>query len=109
MRKHLCRRLIYFSSQMRAGSKLVASLNEDSARRQTFIEKQVREKYNKMLHPPLTYLGDAFQYRTADGKFNVRSIIPTSTFDRLLTKSGIECVEPAPRAGWSAICKDCSI
>ena len=28
------------------------------------------EKYNKMLHPPLTYLGDAFQYRTADGKFN---------------------------------------
>ena len=23
-----------------------------------------------MLHPPLTYLGDAFQYRTADGKFN---------------------------------------
>ena len=23
-----------------------------------------------MLHPPLTYLGDAFQYRQADGKFN---------------------------------------
>lgn len=23
-----------------------------------------------MLHPPLTYLGDAFQYRAADGKFN---------------------------------------
>ena len=23
-----------------------------------------------MLHPPLTYLGDAFQYRSADGKFN---------------------------------------
>lgn len=23
-----------------------------------------------MLHPPLTYLGDAFKYRTADGKFN---------------------------------------
>lgn len=23
-----------------------------------------------MLHPPLTYLGDAFQYRTPDGKFN---------------------------------------
>ena len=23
-----------------------------------------------MLHPPLTYLGDAFQYRTADRKFN---------------------------------------
>lgn len=23
-----------------------------------------------MLHPPLTYLGDAFKYRTSDGKFN---------------------------------------
>ncbi|KAK2025349.1 linoleate diol synthase [Colletotrichum zoysiae] len=34
------------------------------------INHQVREKYDKMLHPPLTYLGDAFQYRTADGSFN---------------------------------------
>ena len=30
----------------------------------------VKTKYEKMLHPPLTYLGDAFQYRAADGKFN---------------------------------------
>lgn len=27
-------------------------------------------KYDKMLHPPLTYLGDAFKYRQADGKYN---------------------------------------
>lgn len=38
--------------------------------RQKFIDQGVKEKYDKMLHPPLTYLGDAFQYRTADGKFN---------------------------------------
>ena len=66
-----------FCFQMVAGSKLVASLPEDSAKRQTFIESQVTEKYNKMLHPPLTYLGDAFQYRTADGKFNVSITHPT--------------------------------
>ena len=34
------------------------------------IDSQVKAKYDKILHPPLTYLGDAFQYRTADGKFN---------------------------------------
>ena len=34
------------------------------------IQSGVREKYEKMLHPPLTYLGDAFQYRAPDGKFN---------------------------------------
>ena len=39
--------------------------------RAKFVEREVVKKYEKMLHPPLTYLGDAFQYRTADGKFNV--------------------------------------
>lgn len=34
------------------------------------MEDQVKQKYDKMLHPPFTYLGDAFQYRAADGKFN---------------------------------------
>jgi hypothetical protein len=36
------------------------------------MEKYVAGLWGKMLHPPPTYLGDAFQYRTADGKFNVR-------------------------------------
>lgn len=56
---------------MVAGSQLVGSLPADSANRAAFIETGVVDKYEKMLHPPLTYLGDAFQYRTADGKFNV--------------------------------------
>ena len=30
----------------------------------------MQDKYEKMLHPPLTYLGDAFQYRASDGRFN---------------------------------------
>ena len=56
---------------MKAGSKLVAAMPENGELRNAFVGKQVAEKYNRMLHPPLTYLGDAFAYRTADGKFNV--------------------------------------
>ena len=45
-------------------------MSNDSETRSKLIETQVTSKYEKMLHPPLTYLGDAFQYRAADGKFN---------------------------------------
>ena len=45
-------------------------MSNDSETRSKLIENQVKDKYEKMLHPPLTYLGDAFQYRAADGKFN---------------------------------------
>jgi hypothetical protein len=55
---------------MKAGAELVSSLSNDSKIRAGFIESQVKERYERMLHPPLTYLGDAFQYRQADGKFN---------------------------------------
>ncbi|KAF7545463.1 hypothetical protein G7Z17_g9144 [Cylindrodendrum hubeiense] len=55
---------------LESGSKLVAALSNDSNLRASFIESQVKDKYDKMLHPPLSYLGDAFKYRTPDGKFN---------------------------------------
>ncbi|KAG8527868.1 uncharacterized protein KY384_006784 [Bacidia gigantensis] len=52
------------------GAQLIGSMPNDSNARAALTAKEVKEKYEKMLHPPLTYLGDAFQYRTADGKFN---------------------------------------
>ena len=55
---------------IKAGASLVASMSNDSVVRNEFIESQVKTKYDRMLHPPLSYLGDAFKYRTADGKFN---------------------------------------
>ncbi len=55
---------------MKAGAKLIGSMSNDSTDRAAFIEEQVRAKYERMLHPPLTYIGDAFKYRTASGKFN---------------------------------------
>ncbi|KAL8813523.1 MAG: hypothetical protein Q9200_000197 [Gallowayella weberi] len=53
-----------------AAAELIASFPNDSKARSAIIESQVQAKYDKMLHPPLTYLGDAFQYRAPDGKYN---------------------------------------
>lgn len=55
---------------IKAGASLIASMSNNSVARNEFIEQQVKTKYDRMLHPPLSYLGDAFKYRTADGKFN---------------------------------------
>ncbi|KAK1777626.1 heme peroxidase-domain-containing protein [Copromyces sp. CBS 386.78] len=55
---------------IKAGASLIASMSNNSVARNEFIEEQVKIKYDRMLHPPLSYLGDAFKYRTADGKFN---------------------------------------
>ncbi|KAK0725844.1 heme peroxidase-domain-containing protein [Lasiosphaeris hirsuta] len=55
---------------MKAAAQIFGSLSINSAAREKFIESQVKNKYERMLHPPLTYLGGAFKYRTADGKFN---------------------------------------
>ncbi|KAK3989229.1 heme peroxidase-domain-containing protein [Cladorrhinum sp. PSN332] len=55
---------------VKAGAQLIGSMSNNSEARAKFIESQVKTKYDRMLHPPLTYLGDAFKYRTADGKFN---------------------------------------
>ncbi|KAL8966247.1 MAG: hypothetical protein Q9183_003455, partial [Haloplaca sp. 2 TL-2023] len=63
----------YLSGQgldIKAGAQLVGSLSNDSQTRAGMVQGQVTSRYEKMLHPPLTYLGDAFQYRAPDGKFN---------------------------------------
>ncbi|KAK5110343.1 hypothetical protein LTR62_006051 [Meristemomyces frigidus] len=49
---------------------LASSLSDNSTLRNWFIDLGVKAKYDQMLHPPLTYLGDAFRYRAVDGKFN---------------------------------------
>lgn len=55
---------------MHAIAQLGASLPTNSLQRENVTRDQVKAKYDKMLHPPLTYLGDAFKYRQADGKYN---------------------------------------
>lgn len=41
------------------------------------MAKGVKHYWGSMLHPPLSYRGDAFQYRSADGADNS---IPTASF-----------------------------
>ncbi|KAF4993452.1 hypothetical protein FGRMN_6458 [Fusarium graminum] len=43
---------------------------KDPVGKAEFIERKVKAKYERILHPLITYLGDAFKYRSTDGKFN---------------------------------------
>lgn len=49
---------------------MIGFISNDSKARAKFIKSQVKTKYNRILHLPLTYLGDTFKYRAADSKFN---------------------------------------
>ncbi|KAK6343416.1 hypothetical protein TWF730_011005 [Orbilia blumenaviensis] len=59
-------------------ARIVASLDAYGPMRAAFLQGggliirngQIEAKWNGMLHPPLSYLGDAFQHRTVDGSFN---------------------------------------
>jgi hypothetical protein len=42
--------------------------------------------HSNMLHPPQTYLGNKFQYRSADGSDNVCSSEAQSSSDKILIK-----------------------
>ncbi|KAM0812769.1 putative Prostaglandin G/H synthase 2/cyclooxygenase 2, pgh2/cox2 [Seiridium cardinale] len=55
---------------LQSAATIAGGLSDYSVNRQSFLNESVKDKYDKMLHPPLTYLGDAFQYRTVDGRFN---------------------------------------
>ena len=96
--------------QMVSGSQLVGSLPENSANRAAFIQSQVIAKYNRMLHPPLTYLGDAFQYRQSDGKFNVsHTFLPRRCLGRAYRLTQCNTPErsvPTLGSSWGTIRED---
>lgn len=49
---------------------LVASLPERSALRKKLSKKLVEGLFNSLQHPPTSYYGEQFQFRTFDGSFN---------------------------------------
>ena len=53
-----------------AFARLIGSVPNESKARAGVIDARVKGLYDQMLHPPLTYLGDAFQHRAVDGKYN---------------------------------------
>lgn len=49
---------------------LVADLPDRSLRRAQLTNEFVDQLFNSLQHPPLSYLGDEFKYRQADGSNN---------------------------------------
>ncbi len=52
--------------------KLTASLPPNSAMRKKLSNTLIRTMWGSLQHPPQSYYSDQFQYRTADGSYNVR-------------------------------------
>ena len=57
---------------------LVAALPARSNTRVDLTNSFIDELWNSLPHPPLSYLGDKFQYRQADGSYNVHTANPSS-------------------------------
>jgi hypothetical protein len=53
---------------------LATSLPDGSAIQVKLTGALLKNLYDSLLHPPMSYLGDRFQYRTADGSNNVSPI-----------------------------------
>ena len=58
-------------SQMEKVMKLTASLPPNSKMRKKLSDTIVTTMWNTLQHPPQSYYGDNYQYRTADGSNNV--------------------------------------
>ena len=58
--------------QMERVIQLAASLPDGSETRTALTGTLLKGLWDSLQHPPLSYLGDDYQYRTADGSNNVR-------------------------------------
>lgn len=52
---------------------LAISLPDGSLGQSKLTGTLLKSLWDSLLHPPLSYLGDSYEYRTADGSNNVRS------------------------------------
>jgi hypothetical protein len=60
-----------FFSKVAGERAFIATLDYRDPVSTSLAEKNVRKLWAPMLHPPLSYRGEEFQYRTADGSNNV--------------------------------------
>lgn len=67
-------------------------------------QSNVRKLWAPMLHPPLSYRGEEYQYRTADGSNNVGAL----ELSRGSSLTFTEYPSSGAWQGWSALCKVCS-
>jgi hypothetical protein len=52
---------------------ITASLPTTSANRLKLSHTIIDGLWNSLQHPPLSYVGEQFEYRTPDGSYNVRT------------------------------------
>lgn len=60
-----------FAEQVEGVIQLAASLPNESKLRSDINGKLIGTLWNNLQHPPISYLGEEFKYRTADGSNNV--------------------------------------
>ena len=60
-----------FGLQMEKVMKLTASLPPNSKMRKKLSDIIIQTMWSTLQHPPQSYYGDEYQYRTADGSYNV--------------------------------------
>lgn len=74
---------------------IVASLPNTSNARKTLTHSMIDGLWNSLQHPPLSYLGSQYQYRTADGSNNVSNsanpILSHELIDEESSVSEIRC------------------
>lgn len=58
-------------SQMEKIIAVIAALPQNSKTRKKGTGVIIDALWSSLQHPPLSYLGDKFQYRTPDGSYNV--------------------------------------
>lgn len=97
----LVRRSKLTSTQMEKMIALTASLPRTSATRKKLSGVIVDTLWSSLQHPPLTYMGDKFQYRTPDGSYNVSS---TALTKEPSANHHAEPHEPGPRKGREPLC-----
>lgn len=73
-------------------AKLLASLPPGGITQAALIAPLAKLGWDSLGHPPISYLGDEFQYRSADGSYNVNaqvvSLIGRTSCIRILESLG---------------------
>lgn len=83
---------------------LAASLPEDSGKLKDLTGKLIKNLWENLHHPPLSYLGEEYRYRRADGSHNV-SYSWLALYD-MQPLTVLEHHVPKPRNGWEFLCAD---
>jgi hypothetical protein len=82
---------------------LVSNLPSNSKLRVELTNTFLGELWYSLEHPPSLYVGDKYQYRQADGSYNVRRVFGYRDLDPVTTNRWAEHHVPATRRRWYSV------